>query len=174
MTEGGDIVAVVDYDPDWPARFAEERVRLAQAFGDDAVLIEHIGGTSIPGLAAKPIIDVVVAARNLPLPSERIAAMEALGYEHMGEYGIAGRAYFRRRLPRPRTHHVHVYATGSDRIADHLLFRDYLRARPAVATRYADLKRKLASQNLDGAAFQAGKSTFIAETLERARRDGAV
>jgi GrpB-like predicted nucleotidyltransferase (UPF0157 family) len=169
-----DIVTVVDYDPGWPARFAEERARLAVVFGDDALLIEHIGGTSVPGLASKPIIDVVVAARHLPLPVERVAAMEALGYEHLGEYGVAGRVYFRRRSPRPRTHHVHVYAAGSDRIGDHLLFRDYLRAHPAEAARYAELKWKLASQRVDPATFQSGKSAFIAETLERARRNGSV
>lgn len=169
-----DIVTVVDYDAEWPAQFAAERVRLAQAFGDDAVLIEHIGSTSVPGLSAKPIIDVVVAVRHLPLPVERVTAMEALGYEHLGEYGIAGRVYFRRRSPRPRTHHVHVYASGSDRIGDHLLLRDHLRAHPAEAARYAELKRKLASQHRDGAAFQSGKSAFIAEMLERARRGGAV
>ena len=169
-----DIVTVVDYDPEWPARFGEERVRLAEAFGDDAVLIEHIGSTSVPGLAAKPIIDVVVAARHLPLPVERVTAMEALGYEHLGEYGIVGRVYFRRRSPRPRTHHVHVYLAGSDRIDDHLLLRDHLRAHPAEAARYAELKRKLAGQQLDPAAFQSGKSGFIAEMLERAREGGAV
>jgi len=169
-----DIIRVADYDAEWPTRFTEERARLAQAFGDEAVLIEHIGSTSVPGLAAKPIIDVVVAARQLPLPVGRIAAMEALGYEHLGEYGIAGRVYFRRRSPLPRTHHVHVYAAGSDRIADHLALRDHLRAHPAEAAHYAELKRELASQSLDAAAFQSGKSAFIAETLERARRNGAL
>jgi GrpB-like predicted nucleotidyltransferase (UPF0157 family) len=108
-----DSVTIVDYDPQWPARFAEERARLAEAFGDDAIEIEHIGSTSVPGLAAKPIIDIVIGARTVPPPASRITAVEGLGYEHLGEYGIPGRAYFRRRSPRPRTHHVHVYAAGA-------------------------------------------------------------
>jgi GrpB-like predicted nucleotidyltransferase (UPF0157 family) len=168
-----DSVTIVDYDPQWPARFAEERARLAEAFGDDAIEIEHIGSTSVPGLAAKPIIDIVIGARTVPPPASRITAVEGLGYEHLGEYGIPGRAYFRRRSPRPRTHHVHVYAAGSDRIRDHLLFRDWLRAHPAEATSYAELKRELARQDLDSAAFQSGKAHFIAELLGRARREGA-
>jgi len=169
-----DPVTVIEYDPRWPVRFDEERVRLAAAFGDDAALIEHIGSTSVPGLAAKPIIDVLVAARRFPLGSATIAAMEALGYEHSGEYGIPGRAYFRRLSPRPRTHHVHAYAAGSDRITAHLLFRDYLRAHPAEAARYADVKRELARRQLDAVAFQSGKSAFIEELLARAQRDDAV
>jgi GrpB-like predicted nucleotidyltransferase (UPF0157 family) len=169
-----DPVAVVEYDPRWPARYDEERERLAAAFGDDAVVIEHIGSTAVPGLAAKPIIDILVAARRFPLVASHIAAMEALGYEHLGEYGIPGRAYFRRRSPRPRTHHVHVYATGNDRIQAHLLFRDYLRAHPAEAARYADLKRELARRRLDAVAFQSGKSAFIEELVARARRDDVV
>ena len=167
-------IIVVEYDPDWPARFVEEHARLAETFGDDAVMIEHIGSTAVPGLAAKPIIDILVAARRLPLPVSRIAAMEGVGYEHLGEYGIPGRVYFRRRSPRPRTHHVHVYAVGSDRIRDHLVFRDYLRAHPADAARYAKLKRELASQGLDATAYGSGKSAFIAELVERAGRGGAV
>ena len=71
-----DAVAVVEYDPRWPARFNDERVRLAGAFGDDAVLIEHIGSTAVPGLAAKPIIDILVAARRFPLRAALITAME--------------------------------------------------------------------------------------------------
>ena len=167
-------VAVVEYDPRWPARYDEERERLAAALGDDAAVIEHIGSTAVPGLAAKPIIDILVAARRFPLGASHVAAMEALGYEHLGEYGIPGRAYFRRRSPRPRTHHVHVYAAGYDRIRAHLLFRDYLRAHPMEAARYGDLKRELARRHLDPAAFQTGKSAFIVEVLERARRNGAV
>jgi GrpB-like predicted nucleotidyltransferase (UPF0157 family) len=169
-----DVVTVVDYDPQWPARFVEERARLAEALGDDAVLIEHIGSTSVPGLAAKPIIDIVVAARSFPLSAARIAAVEGLGYEHLGEYGIPGRAYFRRRSPRPRSHHVHVYAAGSDQIRDHLLFRDRLRGHHSEAASYAELKWALARRGLDSAAFQTGKSHFIADLLERARRDGSV
>ena len=169
-----DAVAVVEYDPRWPARFNDERVRLAGAFGDDAVLIEHIGSTAVPGLAAKPIIDILVAARRFPLRAALITAMEALGYEHLGEYGIPGRAYFRRWSPRPRTHHVHVYAAGSDRITAHLLFRDYLRAHPTEAARYGNLKRELARRQLDAVAFQSGKSAFIVDLLARARREAMV
>jgi GrpB-like predicted nucleotidyltransferase (UPF0157 family) len=169
----GDRISIVDYDPQWPVRFEDERTRLAEAFGDDAIQIDHIGSTAVPGLAAKPIIDIVVAARTFPLPASRITAVERLGYEHLGEYGIPGRAYFRRRSPRPRTHHVHVYAAGSDQIRDYLLFRDRLRAHPAEAASYAELKRELARQDLDSAAFQSGKAGLIVELLGRARREGA-
>lgn len=171
MNLGGtqSMVTIVDYDPGWPARYDVERAIVGAAFGESAVLMEHIGSTSVPGLAAKPIIDIVVAAHRIPLPASCVSAMEAIGYESMGEYGIPGREYFRKHRPAPRTCHVHVYAVGDKHVAAHLLFRDYLRSHPTEADRYGALKRELARASLDGPEFSAGKAELIAELLERAR-----
>ena len=163
------VVTVVAYDPSWPARYEAERRIVAAALGGDAVLIEHIGSTSVPGLAAKPIIDIVIAARRIPLPAPCVSAMEAIGYEHLGEYGIPGREYFRKIRPAPRTHHVHVYAVGDERVAAHLVLRDYLRSHPSDAERYGTFKRTLASTPKDAREFSAGKAELIAELLQRAR-----
>ncbi|MDQ3778462.1 MAG: GrpB family protein, partial [Actinomycetota bacterium] len=94
-------VELRDYDPRWAALFEEERERLAPVFDGRAVAIEHVGSTSVPGLCAKPIVDVLVGVRELELSDEQITAMKSLGYEYMGEHGLPGRLFFRKE---PRTH----------------------------------------------------------------------
>lgn len=127
----------------------------------------------MPGLAAKPIIDIMPGVEDInrargPL----VAAMEGLGYESLGEYGIVGRLYFRR--GEPRSHHVHVFEVGHPEWRKHLLFRDYLRAHPEVAAEYGALKRELASAHrTDRAAYTDAKGPFIARILELAGQEAA-
>jgi GrpB-like predicted nucleotidyltransferase (UPF0157 family) len=163
-----ELVTVVDYDPCWPQVFAEESGRVRAALGDSAVAVEHIGSTAVPGLAAKPVIDVLAGLRTLDLTRAQIEAMEALGYEYLGEYGIPGRLFFHK--GRPRSHHVHAVLLGSDLWQRHLVFRDFLRAHSDEAQRYGNLKRNLAAEvGGDRERYLEGKSAFVYDVQERAR-----
>lgn len=154
-------ITVVPYDPRWPALFAQERAVLAHALADVALDIFHIGSTAVPGLAAKPIIDILVAASSLAAVDDRQTELAALGYLAKGENGIAGRRYFQKGGAQ-RSHHLHVYQHGDPHLHRHLAFRDYLRAHPALASEYAALKQMLAlSCNNDSRCYQNGKADFL-------------
>ena len=157
---------VVEYDPGWPAAFEAERADLARAFGETAVEIEHVGSTAVPGLAAKPVLDVLVGLRSLELPEERIAAVERLGYEYVGEYGLPGRLFFRKGGAR-RTHHVHAVEHGGDHWHRHLAFRDFLRAHPAEAERYAAEKRRAAARDLTAPDYWEAKREHVEALLPK-------
>lgn len=162
-------VIVVDYDPRWPVRFAGEAARLAPVLGDILVAIHHIGSTSIPGMAAKPIIDIMPVVRQIELVDPCNPAMQTLGYEARGEYGIAGRRYFVKGQGNDRSHHVHVFAADHPDVARHLNFRDFLIAHPDEAAAYASLKQALARQYPhDIEAYIAGKDGLIKEIDRRA------
>ncbi len=128
-----------------------------------------MGSTSVPGLIAKPVIDICIGLQEPPPPGEAIiVALADLGYEHRGEHGIPGRHFFRKGAP--RSHHLHVVLHGNDFWVRHLLFRDYLRAHPDEAEAYADLKRLLAIRHAgDREMYTDSKGPFIAGVLERAR-----
>jgi GrpB-like predicted nucleotidyltransferase (UPF0157 family) len=134
--------------------------------------IEHTGSTAVPGLAAKPIIDILAGLRTEDARPAAIAALEAAGYVHRGEQEIPGRDFFRR--GDPRQFHVHLTAVGSAFWTDHLAFRDWLRAHPDSAAQYAELKLRLAARfPRDREAYIAGKTNFVADVLRVARRPGA-
>lgn len=160
-------IEVVEYDPAWPRSFERERSRLVAALEDCALAIEHIGSTAVPGLAAKPVLDILITARPFPLSGRGIGAVEALGYHYLGENGIAGRQYFR---TRPHLRHLHVFAPGAIEAENHLLLRDFLRAHPEAAEEYAALKRDLARRHrLDREAYVEGKGALVATLLDAAR-----
>ena len=161
------MIIIKEYDPGWPVLYEQERAAVQEALAPYMNAIEHIGSTSVPGLAAKPIIDMAVDLHTYPLPAEAIKAMETLGYEHMGEYGVEGRQYFRK--GNPRTYHVHAYSPGNPEWAAHLLFRDYLRTHPEVARDYEQLKRELAARHIDRTAYTEDKTSFVLSTLAKAR-----
>jgi GrpB-like predicted nucleotidyltransferase (UPF0157 family) len=157
-------VELVDSDPRWPARFAAERARLLGALAGRPAEVEHIGSTSVPGLPAKPVIDILVGRPPGSEAAPYVEALTAAGYEHRGEAGIPGREYFRRGTP--RSHHLHLVELGGALWRDHLRFRDRLRADPAAAAAYAALKRRLAAEHAhDRAAYTAAKAPFIAGVL---------
>jgi GrpB-like predicted nucleotidyltransferase (UPF0157 family)/RimJ/RimL family protein N-acetyltransferase len=163
-------VEVVDYDPTWPARFESERRRLVDALGSSAAEVEHVGSTAVPGLPAKPVIDVLVGLREYPLQPAQIGLLEGLGYVYRGELGIPGRQYFRNP---PDTRHVHAVLHGSELWRRHVAFRDWLRAHPDDAASYATLKRRLAAEHRDDRArYTEGKASFIEELLQRAAVPG--
>ncbi len=130
-------VRVVPYDPAWPAEARAEAARLKAVLGEEAVAVHHFGSTAVPGLAAKPIIDLLVEVRDIDGIDAFNTALAALGYEARGENGIPGRRYFVRGSPDVHTHHVHMFQAGGMEVTRHLAVRDYLRARPAEAEAYA-------------------------------------
>jgi NAD-dependent deacetylase len=160
-------VTVVEYDPRWPRAFDEERAHVAEALGELAVAIEHVGSTAVPGLAAKPVIDLLVGLATLELPPERITAMEALGYEYRGEYGISGRLFFRRG-GLERTHHVHAVEHGGELWARHLAFRDYLRAHPDEATAYGEVKHSALAPSATAEGYDRAKQAYVEALAARA------
>lgn len=144
------------------------RGRVAPVLGDLAVAIEHVGSTAVPGLAAKPIIDldvVVASAEDIPEAIERLAR---LGYYHQGDLGIPGREAFRSPGGAPE-HHLYLCPQDSPELRRHLAFRDYLRSHPEAAEEYAELKRALAQRFPDRRSdYTAGKAAWIAGILSRA------
>lgn len=162
-------VRIVEYDPAWPRRFAEERAVLAEAFAGTRATIEHIGSTAVPGLGAKPVIDILAGVANLAAAESRIAALEAAGYEYVREYDavLPERRYFRKPRSGRRAFHLHCVVEGGDLWVRHLAFRDHLRAHPAAAAAYLALKRDLASR-CSKEDYADGKSGFIAGILRSA------
>lgn len=153
-----------DYDPGWPSQFARHRDRIRTALGDRALAIEHIGSTSVPGLAAKPVIDVVVAVADPEEPSLALDLVAA-GYEL--RVREPGHRCFR--TPERNTN-VHVYAAGSPEIDDYLVFRDWLRGHPDDRARYESLKRALAGREWRDMNYYAeAKTPVIADVLRRVR-----
>jgi GrpB-like predicted nucleotidyltransferase (UPF0157 family) len=161
-------VVVVDYDADWPRRFEELCARLSPRLADVAVRIEHVGSTSVPGLAAKPIIDVTVvvaARRDVPAAIDRLAS---LGYRHQGNLGIDDREAFDHPVNVPR-HNLYVCPEGAIGLINQVAVRDYLRAQPEASRRYGELKKRLAEEfPNDIASYVFGKTDFILDVLRRA------
>ena len=156
----------------WAERYQEERARLAAALGPRVLDIQHVGSTAIPGLLAKPILDLAIAVTSFEAAAACIAPLEALGYLYRGENGIPRRHYFVLRAPDGETTlvHVHMLEIGSAEWEKHLLFRDYLRAHPEDARAYTALKQGLVEQFRDDRlAYTEGKAAFIARILALAR-----
>lgn len=165
-------VVIVDYDPLWPQMFSEAAVGLRTAFGDDAILgIEHIGSTSVPGLAAKPVIDIQLLVRTLTDAECAVLALEALGYHKRPFELDASRLYFPRSdASGQRTHHLHIYGPEHSSREAHLLFRDYLRNHADEAARYEALKRGLAREYPhDSLGYNEAKTEYILGVLEKAK-----
>jgi GrpB-like predicted nucleotidyltransferase (UPF0157 family) len=161
-------VVLSPYDPQWPAMFEAEAVRIEHALVGLPIRLEHVGSTAVPGLAAKPVIDILAGRPPRSDPAPYVAAMKQLGYEHMGAYGIRGRNYFRRGSP--RTHHVHMVTWTSTFWKDHLTFRDALRENAALAREYETLKYDLAATlpREDKRLYADAKGPFIRKVLREA------
>jgi len=138
------IVRLEPHTERWQRLFAEEAVRVRETVGEYVAAIEHIGSTSIGGIAAKPIIDMAIAVEKAADGEKCVVPLENIGYEYRGENGITGRFYFVK--GEPRTHHLHLVLADSDFWRSHLLFRDYLRENPSAAKDYEKLKIDLAEK----------------------------
>jgi GrpB-like predicted nucleotidyltransferase (UPF0157 family) len=167
-------ITIADYDPQWPDQFETLRSRISAALGDLAIAIEHVGSTAVPGLAAKPVIDIDVLMRSgadLPLVISRLAL---LGYNYRGDLGVPGREAFRT-LPGDVPHHLYVCETDSQEYRRHIAFRDHLRTHPEDANAYATLKRSLADKFGDQReAYNQAKSQFVEEIVRQALQDPAI
>jgi len=159
-------IVVVPHDAGWPRAYASEAHRIEAALAPLDVTLHHIGSTAVAGLAAKPVIDILLVVESHQALGERTPALADLGYEAKGEFGIPGRRYFSKGPDEARTHHVHAYEQGHREIARHLGFRDFLRAHPAAAKKYGDLKTRLAAAHRDDIdAYIAGKESFILDAI---------
>jgi GrpB-like predicted nucleotidyltransferase (UPF0157 family) len=170
---GGGSIVVVDYQPSWPAMYDEERTRVEAALGRLVLTVEHIGSTAVPGLAAKPIIDLLVGVASLAEVLPRGAGpLRALGYAYVPEYEswLPGERFFRKGNPGPWTHHMHLMERANPRWRDRLLFRDYLRTQPEAVIAYTGLKRDLAAAFGDDiAGYRSAKDAFVATIMAKAR-----
>jgi GrpB-like predicted nucleotidyltransferase (UPF0157 family) len=167
-------VVIVDYDPHWPAMYEEERERILAALGPAVVAIEHMGSTAVPGLAAKPIIDIMLGIRTLGEAPALYGPLAAIGWEYAPEFEaiIPERRFFRKGPESLRTHHLHMVEFGDEFWVRHLLFRDYLRRHSEVAKEYEQLKRELARQYAnDRAGYTEAKTDFIRRVEGLARAD---
>jgi GrpB-like predicted nucleotidyltransferase (UPF0157 family) len=165
-----ELVELVDHDPSWAELFEQERDRLLPVFDGSVVAVEHIGSTSVPGLCAKPIVDIAVGLGELELTDEQIAGMEELGYEYLGENGLPGRLFFRK--GNPRTHNVHVVEHGGDHWERQLVFRDALRTDAEERRRYDAFKRRLAAEGHPLEVYAELKTPFIRAVEARGRARG--
>lgn len=162
-------VIVVPYDPAWPVLAAAEMVRLCSVFGAELVEMHHFGSTAVPGLSAKPIIDLLPEVVDIARVDALNPAMQALGYTPMGENGIPRRRYFWRGQDDEHTHHVHVFQQGDSEVTRHLAVRDYLRTHSDEAAAYGQLKEELARRfptDVDG--YIEGKDAFVKALEQRA------
>jgi GrpB-like predicted nucleotidyltransferase (UPF0157 family) len=154
-------IQVVEYDPSWPALFEAERDVLRRTIGTVAVEIHHIGSTAVPGLCAKPIIDILIEVTDLALLDALNGKMETIGYKPMGEFGIPGRRYFPKGSEN-RTHQIHAFSRGDFSVTRHIAFRDYLLANSEVAKEYGELKKRVAETcDNDIGRYCDGKDAYV-------------
>lgn len=163
-------IIIVPYDLQWPILFEQEKTLLIKALNDWDIAIEHIGSTAVPGLSAKPIIDILLGVNSLAdVNAEFIKKLEMIGYEYVPEYEkeMPERCYFRKKSPAgKRIANLHVAVKNSLFWHRHINFRDYLRNNPLAAKDYEHLKRALAEQHTDTQEYARAKTDFI-KSIER-------
>ena len=163
-------IEVVQYNDDWPKMFEQEAASIKQALGNNCIEIHHVGSTSIPGLSAKPIIDIIAVTK---VPENTIEPLKSLGFEYKGEYNIPMHFGFNKK--EDTQVNLHVYEQGNPEIKLNILFRDYLRAHPEACQEYAELKNNLLLQkpsyeknNRLVTGYNMGKDAFIRNILDKA------
>jgi GrpB-like predicted nucleotidyltransferase (UPF0157 family) len=162
-------VRIVDYDSTWPALAEAELRRVTQSLGPVAVRSAHVGSTAVPGLAAKPIVDLLVAVDALEPRARYVEPLERLGYLFAPAPESPDRHFFAKPPQRPRSHHLHVVESGSEHEFRHLAVRDFLRAHPDEAAGYAALKRRVVARDPhDRLAYIEGKDGYITALERRA------
>jgi len=160
-------VRLTEYDENWVRMYEDETRLFKNIFGEEILNFEHFGSTSVPGMKAKPIIDMMCIVRDIDAIDEFNEQMHALGYDVAGEWGIPGRRLFRKGGEN-RTHHIHVYQFDNPQIQRHLIFRDYLRTHRDEVERYKNKKEELARLYNDTGYYSKAKKPFIEEMERRA------
>ena len=164
-------IAVVPYRDVWAATFESLKARVQGAIGSLAPRIEHVGSTSVPGLPAKPIIDMDVVIESDDQLEDVASRLAAIGYEPRGDLGVVGRYAFTSPAGSP-DHHLYVCARDNAELHRHLALRDYLRCHPEQAAAYGKLKQTLAqARPFDREAYTEGKTHWIERALELARQE---
>jgi GrpB-like predicted nucleotidyltransferase (UPF0157 family) len=164
---GGDPIAIVPYDPRWPALFDTEAFRLSRALGKTAVRIEHVGSTAVPGLAAKPVIDIQISVPALEPATRYANPLEALGYGNWRDVNDPDHRFCR---DDPRRHHIHLVIAGSATESDRPLFRDFLAGHAEVRRSYAEFKTGAAHALGQGRdRYTAAKDEFIGPVMSASR-----
>ncbi len=162
-------IEVIDYRPEWEKMFQEEQRKIHKILGKNCTAVCHIGSTSVKGLPAKPIIDIMPVVKDISLVDAHNPEFEALGYECRGEFGIPGRRFYAKGGD-ARTHHIHLFEQSSQAdIRRHVAVRDYLRSHPDTAREYAELKKGLAARYPhDNDSYCDGKETYMKELEHKA------
>jgi GrpB-like predicted nucleotidyltransferase (UPF0157 family) len=168
MKRGKRVIEVVDYDSGWPSAFRKESAILSGVLSEEIECVHHIGSTAIPGVRAKPVIDILLEVKDIDALDQYDAGMEGIGYVPKGEFGIPGRRFYLKGVY-DRTHHIHAFNAGSPHVRRHIAFRDYLIAHPRVAAEYADLKARCAAEcDNDNDRYCEGKREFVSRHEEKA------
>lgn len=172
------MITIAPYDPAWPAMFCAEAANIRRVLGELVLRVEHVGSTSVPGLAAKPVIDLQISVSSLEPMGIYVQLLASIGYSHipLGEFDLVY-PFFQKPAELPTTHHIHLCVRGSEQERNHLAFRDYLRTHPVVAAEYLTLKRQLAAVHhgttLESReSYSLSKTGFITSVLERALSEG--
>lgn len=169
-------INLCNYDPTWLHRFEQEQVVLLHAFSeadpfrfvDEIIAIEHFGSTAVPGLAAKPIIDILVGLKQYPMRAESVQLLAGIGYEHLGEAGVPGRLYFRKR--QPFAFNIAAVEWNGRLWIDNLLLRDYLRSHPEARQQYEEHKRAIIAMGCQQLlAYSEQKAKMLSDLLRQAK-----
>jgi len=161
-------IEVVDYCQTWPQKFIDAKKEIAEVVGDNAVIIEHIGSTSVAGLSAKPIIDILLEVKSLSDLDAVSDSMSTIGFKPKGENGIEGRRYFQKG-GNQRSHHLHAFESGHPCLDEHRAFKEYLIQRSDVSAQYDRVKRNAARYcNHDSQYYMELKNDFIQQCMVKA------
>jgi GrpB-like predicted nucleotidyltransferase (UPF0157 family) len=164
-------VVLAEYDPRWPALFEAEKKRILDVIGSRVLAIEHVGSTAVPGMPAKPVIDVMAGTRNVAATADACTApLQNIGYEYIPNPALLDRRFFRRGAwLLDCMYHLHMAELGGYTWNRYTVFRDALRADPEVARGYHELKQRLAAEHrFDRGAYTAAKNSFIEGVVARA------
>jgi GrpB-like predicted nucleotidyltransferase (UPF0157 family) len=169
-------VALAHYDPDWAKAFGAEAARLRQVPLLAACAVEHVGSTAVPGLSAKPILDIAIGCPERLRVADVIMALESIGYQYRGDAGTAGgHVLVRETTPGVRTHHVHIVELDGDQWRTYLRLRDWLRVNAEARATYDRVKQELAANHQDDRrAYTTGKAQLIAALLHSAAADSSL
>ncbi|MBG9812075.1 glutamate-rich protein GrpB [Bacillus endophyticus] len=163
-------VVIEKYTSNWASSFQKEKKLLKDIMSDTVISIEHIGSTSVKGLGAKPILDIIVGVCNLEEVDCFIEPLNNIGYEHVFHKEFPNRRFFRKGVWRAGTHHLHIYKYESEEWNSNILFRDYLRKHPDVRDQYNQLKIELARKySFDRVGYTEAKAPFITDVIQKAK-----